>query len=97
MKDWVAELAGEQNQKYQRAALVLRTLGWIAICWAAMVSIWIWMGYKAGANLWLWSTLGLFVAGAICLGIAGQLQTRAGKLVAVPETAKQEDDHLRAA
>jgi len=96
MSDWVAELAGEQNQKYLRAALVLRTLGWIFICWAAIVSIWIWMGAKAGSNLWLWSTIGLFVAGAICLGIAGGLQRRAATLVELPE-ARNNNDRIRAA
>ena len=97
MKDWVAEIAGEQNQKFQRAALVLRTLGWTFILWAALVSIWIWMGAKAGSNLWLWSTIGLFVAGAICLGIAGQLQARGAKLVEVPEPEREERDRFRAA
>jgi len=97
VRDWVTVVAGEENQKYQRAALVLRTCGWLSICWAAMVSIWIWMGAKAGSNLWLWSTIGLFVIGAFCLGIAGQLQNRAGKVVAVPEVDRENYDHLRAA
>jgi hypothetical protein len=95
MKDWVAEVAGEEEHKYLRAALVLRTLGWTFICWAAMVSIWIWMGAKAGSNLWLWSTIGLFVAGAICLGIAGGLKRRSATLAEVPDAKR--NDRIRAA
>ncbi len=85
MTDWVEVLAGESNQKYRRAALILKTLAWTFICWAALVSIWIWMGAKAGSNVWLWSTIGLFVAGVILLVIAGWLNARAAKLV-VPST-----------
>ena len=96
MKDWVEEIAGERLHRYNRAALVLRTLGWISICWAAMVSIWIWMGAKAGSNLWLWSTIGLFVIGAVLLGIANRLQIQGSRVVEVPE-ARKEDDRIRAA
>ena len=95
MTDWVEVVAGERNQKYQRAALIFRTLGWISICWAAMVSIWIWMGYKAGSNVWLWSTLALFGAGAIMLAIAAGLQARAARLADVPRS--NGDDRMRAA
>ncbi len=97
MTDWVELIAGERLHRYNRAALVLRTLGWTSICWAAMVSIWIWMGAKAGANLWLWSTMVLFVIGAILLGIASSLQTRAARVIEVPEAAKKDDDRVRAA
>ncbi len=96
MKDWVEEIAGERLHLYTRAALVLRTLGWISICWAAMVSIWIWMGAKAGSNLWLWSTIGLFVIGAVLLGTANALQTRGSRVAEIPE-ARKEDNGIRAA
>jgi hypothetical protein len=90
MTDLVEVLAGDRVDKYRRAALVLRTLGWLSICWAAMVSIWIWMGAKAGSNIWLWSTIGLFVAGVICLGIAGRIQAHAARLVDVPRAGDRD-------
>lgn len=88
MTDWVEIVAGEKLQRYQRAATVLRTLGWLSICWAALVSIWIWMGAKAGSNLWLWSTVVLFAIGVVFLMIAGRLQSQSAKVVEVPESPK---------
>ena len=81
MADWIEVIAGESNQKYRRAALVLKTLAWTFIFWAAMISIWIWMGARAGSNVWLWSVMGLFVGGLVLLGVAAWLQTQAAKLV----------------
>ena len=95
MTDWVEVVAGDKDQKYRRAALVLRTLGWTSICWAALVSIWIWMGYKAGSNVWLWSTIGLFVIGVVMLAVAAGLQSRAAKLIDLPRS--NGDDRMRAA
>ena len=95
MMDWVELVAGDKEQKYQRAALVLRTLGWTLICWAAAISIWIWMGARAGANLWLWSTIGLFVFGVICLGVAGRLQIKAARSMVIPR--EPDNDRFRAA
>jgi hypothetical protein len=85
MTDWVEVIAGEANQKYRRAALVLKTLAWTLIFWAALISIWIWMGVRAGSNVWLWSAIGLFGVGVILLGMAAWLQTRAVRLM-VPRT-----------
>jgi RsiW-degrading membrane proteinase PrsW (M82 family) len=82
--DWIAGVAGEAEQKYRRAALVLRTLAWISIVWAAAVSIWIWMGAKAGSNLWLWIVIGLFLIGAVLLLIASRLQVRAARVIERP-------------
>jgi hypothetical protein len=97
MTDWVEVVAGERLHRHQRAALLFRTLGWISICWAAMVSIWIWMGYKSGANLWLWCTIAFFVTGVICLGIASGLQRRAARSLELPEGHRKDDDSVRAA
>lgn len=83
--DVVRVIAGESNNKYERAALVLRTLGWLSIVWGAMISIWIWMGLKAGSDLWLYWTIGQFVFGAICLAVAGRLQERAARVVEAPD------------
>lgn len=95
MTDWVEVVAGDTEQKYRRAALVLRTLGWISISWAAAISIWIWMGARAGSNLWLWSVIGFFVSGGILLAIASRLQAKAAHLLAVPKAP--DDDRMRAA
>jgi hypothetical protein len=75
--DIVRVIAGESNNKYNRAALVLRVLGWTSIIWGCMISIWIWMGLKAGSDLWLYWTVGQFVVGAVLLSIATRLQMRA--------------------
>lgn len=72
--DLVELTAGDRNNRYQRAALVLRTVGWLSIVWGLMISIYIWMGERAGSQLWLWWTIGQIVFGAICLGIASRLQ-----------------------
>ncbi|HVZ16260.1 MAG TPA: hypothetical protein VG897_04035 [Terriglobales bacterium] len=97
MADWVEEIAGERLDKYNRAAVVLRTIGWISICWAAFVSIWIWMGSKAGSNLWLWWTLGCFVAGLVCLGIGGRLRQEAATLPEDSEVTSRREDRFWAA
>jgi type VI protein secretion system component VasK len=99
--DWVAGVAGEAEQKYRRAALVLRTLAWTSIVWAAAVSIWIWMGAKAGSNLWLWIVIGLFVTGAVLLAIASRLQLRAARLIERPivhhDPKLRDDNGMKAA
>jgi len=78
--DIVRVIAGESNNKYNRAALVLRVLGWTSIIWGCMIAIWIWMGLKAGSDLWLYWTIAQFVAGAVLLAMAARLQTRAAHL-----------------
>jgi hypothetical protein len=93
--DLVRVTAGDGDNKYLRAALVLRTLGWISIIWGFGISIWIWMGEKAGSQLWLWWTLGQLAFGVICLGVAGHLQTRAAHLARTAELETK--DRSRAA
>jgi hypothetical protein len=83
--DIIRIIAGEENDKYRRAVLVLRVLGWTSIVWGCMISIWIWTGLKAGSDLWLYWTIGQFVFGAICLAAAGRIQLRAAHLINVPE------------
>jgi hypothetical protein len=84
MVDWVEVLAGEENQKYRRAGLVLKTIGWLLICWAVMITIWIWMGLRAGSNWWLWGCVGLFLGGALAVTIGNRLQSRAARLIRNP-------------
>lgn len=78
--DVVRTIAGDKDSKYQRAALVLRTVGWTSIVWGLLTMIWIWTGLKAGSELWLWWTIAQFAFGAICLMAANRLQTRAAHL-----------------
>jgi len=83
--DIVELTAGERNDRYNRAAIVLRTLGWLSIVWGIGISIFIGMGEKAGSQLWLWWTLGQFVFGAVCLGVASHLKHREAQLAGRPE------------
>jgi len=76
--DIVELTAGDRTNRYQRAALVLRTMGWLSIIWGVCISIWVMMGERAGSQLWLYWTIGQLVAGAILLGIASHLQKRGG-------------------
>jgi hypothetical protein len=69
----------DRVNKFQRAVLGLRIIGWISIIWGFVTSTWIWMGEKAGSQLWLWSTIGLFVFGVICLVIASRVHERANR------------------
>jgi len=94
MTDWVEVVAGEENDKYRRAGLVLKTLGWLGICWAAAISIWIWMGAKAGSNWWLWGVIGLVFVGAVLIGIGSKLQDKAARMMLVPTRS---NDDIRAA
>lgn len=83
--DIVEVTAGDRDNKYNRAALVLRTLGWLSIVWGLMISMYIWMGEKAGSQLWLLWTLGQLVAGVIMLGIASRLRSRSAHLASRSE------------
>jgi hypothetical protein len=84
--DIVRVIAGEENGKYHRAALIVSVLGWLSIVWGCMISIWIWTGFRAGSDLWLNWAIAQFVVGAICLVIAGRLQERAAYLARTPDT-----------
>jgi hypothetical protein len=85
-------LAGEETDKFEKAALVLRTLGWISIVWGCVTMLWIWMGLKAGSDLWLIWTISQFVLGAVLLGIANHLQSRAARLVLAPQVVVREPE-----
>ena len=74
--DLVKLIAGDRDNKYNRAALVLRTVGWLSIVWGLMISVYIWMGEKAGSQLWLLWTLGQLAFGAICLAVASRVRAR---------------------
>ena len=90
MTDWVEVLAGEENQKYRRAGLFLKTIGWLMICWAAMISIWVWMGLRAGSNWWLWGSVGLLVGGGIIVAIGNLLQSKAARVARNPVDADKD-------
>jgi len=97
MTDWVEVVAGEENQKYRRAALLFRTLAWMSISWAALISIWVWMGLRAGSNWWLWGTLGALFVGAVLLGIASRLDAKAVLLMPKSAAATAPNNDVRAA
>jgi hypothetical protein len=84
--------AGDRDNRYQRAALVLRTLGWLSIIWGVCISIWVMMGERAGSQLWLYWTLGQLVAGAILLGIARSLQNRGAAMPLLNERVVERRD-----
>lgn len=65
---------------------MLRTLGWLSLVWGAMISIYIWMGERAGSQFWLFWSIGQFATGAILLAIAGRLQSRAANTALKAET-----------
>ncbi len=90
--DIVELTAGDRDNRYQRAALVLRTLGWLSIIWGVCISIWVMMGERAGSQLWLYWTIGQLVAGAVLLGIAHHLQDRGAALPRVAERAVERRD-----
>ena len=90
--DLVELTAGDRNNRYQRAALVLRTLGWLSIVWGVMISMWIMVGERAGSQLWLWWTAGQFVFGAVCLAVAGRLQTRSAHFAGNRELENERRD-----
>jgi len=95
MADMVDVAAEDRSIQFERTALVLRVLGWTFMIWACLVSIYIWTGEKAGSQLWLWSTIGLFVAGAICMGVAQYFHIRSVHLMA--SLRADRNDRLRAA
>ncbi len=69
----------DRVNRYQRAVLGLRTIGWISIIWGFVTTMWIMMGERAGSQLWLWATIGLFAFGLICLAIASRVHERANR------------------
>ena len=93
--DIVRNIAGDRTAKYQRAALVLRTIGWLSIVSGLIIAMWIWMGLKAGSQLWLWWSVAQIGFGAILLGVANGLQTRAAHFAG--RTDLVEDDERRRA
>ncbi len=92
--DLVTVTAGDRDHRYLRAALVLRTIGWLSIVWGAMISIWIWMGLRAGSDLWLWWSVGQVAFGMICLAVASSLRLRRGHLMEERHRAEWDSEEL---
>jgi hypothetical protein len=72
----------DRVESYWKAARVLRVIAWTSIVWGCMTMMWIWMGLKAGSDMWLIWTIAQFVAGGICLAAATWLSYRASQLLA---------------
>lgn len=88
------------EEKHEMRALALRTIGGILFIEAFIVCQWIWMGWRAGSGLWLWTTIGLCVLGLICFGAAELEHRKAIEVVSeeIPETPiAYEAEHRRAA
>lgn len=77
----------DREEKLEKRALTLRTLGGIFFIEAFIVCQWIWMGWRAGSGLWLWATIGLVLLGMICFGAAEREHRKAIEVVseAIPE------------
>jgi UDP-N-acetylmuramyl pentapeptide phosphotransferase/UDP-N-acetylglucosamine-1-phosphate transferase len=71
----------DREEKYEKRALTLRTLGGIFFIEAFIVCPWIWMGLKSGSALWLWATIGLGLLGMICFGAAEHEHRKAIEVV----------------
>jgi len=71
--------------KYERAGLVFRTLGWLSIAWGCVTLIWVFTGVQAGSYWWLIWTIAQFVIGILFLGISERLQARSAHLIPHPE------------
>ena len=72
----------DRAEKYWNLARDLRVVGWTSIVWGCMIAIWIWMGLKAGSDMWLIWTIAQFVAGAVCLAAAAWLRYRGSQIFA---------------
>jgi 4-hydroxybenzoate polyprenyltransferase len=85
----------DRAESYWKAARVLRVVGWTSIVWGCMIMIWIWMGLKAGSDMWLIWTIAQFVAGGICLVTAAWLSNAAARTLASSRLVVE--NHERAA
>ena len=72
----------DRAEKHWKIARVLRVIGWTSIVWGCITMMWIWMGLKAGSDMWLIWTIAQFVAGAICLAAAAWLSNMASRILA---------------
>jgi len=72
----------DRAEKDWKIARVLRVIGWTSIVWGCLTCIWVWMGLKAGSDMWAIWTGAQFLAGAICLGVATRLSNRASRTLA---------------
>lgn len=72
----------DRAESYWKAARVLRVVGWTSIVWGCLIVIWVWMGLKAGSDMWAIWTAAQFLAGGICLATATGLSYRASRILA---------------
>jgi hypothetical protein len=91
----------DREEKYEKRALTLRTIGGIFFIEALIVCEWIWMGWRAGSALWFWATAGFGLLGLICFGAAEYQNRKAMEIVReefVGDTqVTYEPEHRRAA
>lgn len=91
----------DREEKYEKWALTLRTIGGLLFIEALIVCQWIWMGWRAGSKLWFWATAACGLLGLICFGAAEHQNRKAMELVKeefIDETpVSYEPEHRRAA
>ena len=78
-------LAGESTDRYQKAGLILRTLGWLSIAWGCITLMWVFSGIRDGSYWWLIWTIAQFVIGVIFIALATRVQARSAHFVTSTE------------
>ena len=78
----------DREERYEKWALTLRTIGGIFFIEALIVCEWIWMGWRAGSALWFWATAGFGLLGLLCFGVA-DLQHRKAIAIVREEIADE--------
>ena len=72
----------DRAEKHWKIARVLRVVGWTSIVWGCITMMWIWMGLKAGSDMWAIWTAAQFLAGGVCLAAASFLSYRGSRILA---------------
>jgi hypothetical protein len=80
--DRAAMDAAWQAEEYEERGKSLFVLGWVVGCMGGITGVWIWVGWRAGSDLWLWYTLGLGLVGAMLAGRGTWLRARSAALFA---------------
>jgi hypothetical protein len=72
--------AAWEGEEYEERGKALQVLGWVLGCMGGITSVWIWVGWRAGTEFWLWWTLGLGLLGMILNGRGAWLRARSAEI-----------------